>query len=526
MKKILHALFFLMLLSCSAPLFAQRYLTEIFSSVSVTSNVVYGNNNSVIRTPEDPVGFHPTAGLTLYHDTLVADVYEPVGDALAARPTVIMIHTGSFLPIFYNGQPTGAKTDSTLVEMCRRFARRGFTAISMDYRFGWDPVALTQQIRKGTLLQAAGRGIQDAKACIRYFRNNALNANTYHIDETNIILGGMGTGGYIALGVATLEGNADISIPKFLASPPNDPAHGFTAGVTFFDSTLWGNTDGYGGSLNVSSNTPGVSNAVSFVFNCGGALADSSWLRSGDVPMVCFHVVNDPFAPYADGTVIVPTTGDPVVDVSGSYTIVRRADSLMNNLSFQNNNWTDPYTVRANQVNQGHDGLFPFYLPSPGPPLFGQAGPWEWYDSSTVYFICRNVLGFTAGKTDSLWYGSFATNPDMSRNKGMAYIDTIMGYTIPRIFPQLVGVNDMARLEKSVSVYPNPARNYFYIRSSNGSAPMKHVGIHDITGRLIKSFDKINGETLMVDTRSFDAGMYLLKISFDTGEVIKKITLQ
>ena len=32
--------------------------------------------------------------------------------------------------------------------------------------------------------------------------------------------------------------------------------------------------------------------------------------RAGDVPMVCFHPVTDPFAPYGDGTVIVPTTGD------------------------------------------------------------------------------------------------------------------------------------------------------------------------------------------------------------------------
>jgi len=274
-----------------------------------------------------------------------------------------------------------------------------------------------------------------------------------------------------------------------------------------------------------SSNTPGVSNDVAFVFNCGGALADSSWLRSGDVPMVCFHVVNDPFAPYADGTVIVPTTGDPVVDVSGSYTVVRRADSLNNNISFQNNNWTDPFTLRANIVNDGLDGLFPFYLPSPGPPLFGQAGPWEWYDSSTVYFICRNVLGFSAGKTDTLWYGSFATNPNMSRNKGMAYIDTIMGYAVPRMFPLLVGVNDPARIENSVSVYPNPARNYFYVRSSDAALPMRQVRIHDITGRLIKTFDKITGESLMIDTKLLDAGIYVLKISFDTGEVVRKITV-
>ncbi|MBK5286381.1 MAG: hypothetical protein JJE25_13360, partial [Bacteroidia bacterium] len=148
-----------------------------------------------------------------------------------------MLHTGSFLPIFFNGQATGARTDSCIKVMCRQFARRGYTAIAIDYRKGWNPQALSsagQEIRTGTLLQAAGRGIQDANAAIRFFRNNALNnGNTYHIDESKIILGGTGTGGYIVFGCSSIDSYAEISIAgKFLASIPNTNYH-FTPGVSY-----------------------------------------------------------------------------------------------------------------------------------------------------------------------------------------------------------------------------------------------------------------------------------------------------
>src|SRR5205085_7297802 len=109
-------------------------------------------------------------------------------DVLPNRPTVIMIHTGSFLPIFYNMQPTGSRNDSAIVTMCKQFARRGYTAIAVDYRAGWNPAATGaagQEIRTGTLLQAAGRGVQDLKACVRFFKNNAA---TYHVDVDKIIL--------------------------------------------------------------------------------------------------------------------------------------------------------------------------------------------------------------------------------------------------------------------------------------------------------------------------------------------------
>lgn len=520
-KPLLPFLLTLGLICSSANLFSQRFLSEVFSSVSVTPNIVFGENIQFLTGVADTID-------------LKADVYQPVGDTMTARPTVIVIHTGSFLPIFYNGQATGIKSDSAVTELCRQFARRGYTAIAMDYRLGWNPQAIGpagQDIRTGTLLQSVYRAMQDVKACVRYFRNDASGSNTYGIDESRFILTGVGSGGYVAMAYVCLNNPAQIELPKFLAATTNSN-YGFTAGLTYINQSIWGDFDGYGGApgYNLATNTPGVANDVAFVINMGGALGDSSWLQAGpNVPFVAFHVVNDPFAPYKDGSVIVPTTGDFVVDVSGSWRVIRIADSLQNNIAFQNNTWTDPYTVRANQVNDGFDGLFPFELPDPPGPATGQAGPWEWYDSTTVYQTCMLGLGFTQGKTDTIWYNSLATNPDMSRSKAIAYIDTIMGYANPRIVAALnlsTGINNLSSIKSSLSIFPNPASGFINIDASSTNAPVRYISLYDITGRLVSKVATLEDQKIKLDVQSLQSGSYLIKIGFDAGEVTEKISIR
>jgi hypothetical protein len=94
-----------------------------------------------------------------------------------------------------------------------------------------------------------------------------------------------------------------------------------------------GNIDGFNGALNLYR-TNGQNSDVNFCVNAGGALADTSWLAPGDVPMVAFHTVFDPFAPFSQGIVIVPTTGEQVVEVQGSNVFMKLANDYGNNNSF------------------------------------------------------------------------------------------------------------------------------------------------------------------------------------------------
>lgn len=495
---------------------AQRYLSEIFTDVTVTPNVIYGNNQTIF-----PSGT-PTAS------DLKMDIYQPVGDVEPIRPLIIYLHTGSFIPAVFNQNPTGGKSDSTAVEMCKQFARRGYVVASATYRQGWVPTSPDQDVRTGTLLQAVYRAIQDAKVCVRYFYEDAAaTGNTYGVDTNNIILGGQGTGGYIAMAYATLDKPAEIQLSKFLSSTTN-ATYGFQIGQPYVNQSLLGDFDSYGGIalLNNPNNHVGYSSNIRFVFNMGGALGDSSWLEAGDAPMVAFHVLNDPFAPYGDGPVYVPTTPPQfVVDVSGSQTVIIKSNLLGNNACFNAAGFTDVYTTTANGINGGEDGLYPFLRPTP-PFAPGEAGPWEWYDS-TALTVYAQAVGLAASAGTQAYMNGLGTNPDMSKAKALAYIDTIQNYVNPRIVYCLGlpdGINE-TNVGSILAVYPNPASSQFTI-SSDAKLDITKVELADITGKAVWKKEKLSGSTLTFNRGNLSSGIYIVRITTDKGTVSKRISLQ
>jgi hypothetical protein len=392
---------------------AQRYLTEVFTEVDVQSNITYGVNATVIA--------YSQLGQAI-PQPLVMDVYSPAGDTETNRPLVLYFHTGNFLPTPQNGSPSGTKTDLNVVEMCTRLARMGYVVASCDYRLGWNPVASTQEERVYTLINAAYRGVQDCRTAIRYFRKTeAENANPYGIDPSRICVWGQGTGGYIAFAAATINEYADIAIPKFTREIEVPPMSGNFITVPMVIEEI--NGDIYGTSVGINPNDGdtlcypnhmGYSSDFSVMVNMGGACGDSSWVTQEDVPMISFHAPSDPFAPYGIGTVIVPGFNLPVVEVSGSYHVQQMAGMFGLNMPFAlADGEGDIYTTQANTYNNGLYGLYPLNRPSGSET---DSAPWEWWNADNP----NNANGLL-------------TNPDMSMAKGMAYLDTIQGYSAPRI---------------------------------------------------------------------------------------------
>jgi hypothetical protein len=511
MKKLLQ---FLLVLSLPALSFhgamAQRYLSPIFPSASVTPDVVYANNIQVLTGT-------PTAV------DLKTDIYQPAGavDPLSQRPLVIILHTGSFLPPVINGSPNGARRDSNIVFTCTELAKRGYVAAAVSYRLGWNPAATGaagQDIRTGTLLQAVYRAMQDAKSSVRFFK---ANASTYGIDTTKIIMGGYGSGGYVALACASVDKTQEINLPKFLAQTTN-VNYGFVAGQSYVNQALIGDFDGFGGipQLNNPNNNPGYSSDVDFVFNMGGALGDSSWLEAGDCPIVGFHVVSDPFAPYGNGAVIVPTTGDFVVDVSGSSIVAQKCELLGNNNCMINANFNDALSTYAASVNGGIEGLYPFYTAT-NP----QSGPWDWYDSTTTVAVAQ-FLGYPASQGTLVYQNALLTNPDMSKAKATAYIDTIMGYVNPRIVTCLgltTSINYLENLSSNVRVSPNPAQSTTTIFADMLAGDIRNVKVYDILGNLVLNVEGVNNRQFTIERNKLDAGVYIVRTTFDKGEATGKL---
>ena len=559
MKRKLHVAFLAIAFGMGTAAVGQRYLTEVFTNaeVTITPDVIYGTNidflTSNLGSPLVPANvtelqtavtlgnpipaayFDPSdPGTAVKVTNTRMDIYQPdqAVDAEMMRPLMIYVHTGNALPPPVNGSPNGTRKDSSAVEMCSRMARRGYVAVSMSYRLGWNPLATTEQERRGQLLNAIYRALHDVRQCTRVMKADAAGANTYRIDPNKIIVIGEGTGGYIALANATLDDPAELYIDKFLPDP-------FDPTTSYVDSTLVGNLDGFNGQLCLYRPN-GQNHATQFCVNMGGALADTSWLEQGDAPMVAFHTTFDPYAPFTEGIVIVPTTGGPVVPVQGSNLFMDLVNSYGNNNAFSTLS-PDPFTDRARalygttvshgtpvNIHSG-EGLFPFVTPNwpaMNPAFREEASPWQWWDPNSAAAQTVVIPGpppVTAGQA------SQASNPNFSGAKGRAYIDTIMGYMNPRIVcalglgPCLItGVNENVAAASLVELYPNPATNNVLISSRD--AIIRRYRVYDVHGRMVQNAS-VNAQRFVMERGSLEAGTYVMHMDTDNGPLVRKLML-
>lgn len=499
--------------------FAQsRFLDPVFDNVTVTTNQIYGVNATILA--------FQIAGQAI-PQPLIMDVYEPTGDTAALRPLVIFWHTGNFLPYPQNGNIGGTIRDSAVVEICRRLARMGYVAAAADYRLGWNPVASTKDERVLTLINAAYRGVQDANTCVRYWKKTVAEfGNPFRVDTSRIVHMGEGTGGYVGLNVGALDNYFKIptaSNGKFLLSdgqggfvpmvlePVNGDIeakqYGINPGIPFLPFPV-GDTLCYANHVNYSSKfRVGV--------NLGGAIGDTAWVDPGQPPIISVHTPYDPFAPYKEGLVLVPITPPlEVVEVQGSYLVSYLANQYGNNATIAPSNLSDFQSAVNDEAfakNDGLEGLYPIY--GTGGPY--DSAPWQYWDPAT------NVNSATG----------YQTNPDMTREKALIYIDSIMAFVMPRLYAtmdlyELTSTNEVLGGEQiHLVTYPNPASEEVFI-SVNKDYPIRNIGVYDLKGSQVDFISGINSNYYYLKVNRYLSGQYVLQLQFDKGIAARQIVVK
>ena len=530
MKNFSTLFTFLLLLTATLQLTAQRYLTEVFDDVTVTTDHVYGVNATILL-----LGL---AGEALPEE-LKFDFYEPTGDTAEERPLILMFHTGSFLPIQLNQTVLGSRTDSTVVEMANRLAKMGYVVAMVDYRLGWNPAAETQPERALGLLQAAYRGFQDGHTAVRYFKKSYEEGNPFAIDTSKVAVWGVGTGGYIALGMAFFDKYSEIATTefppgKFLTDIDGDPSTLEPMVLLPINGDLEAKTVGVMpdpplppfpiGDTLCYPNLPEYSSEVHLCVNIAGAIGDLSWLEEGDMPVINFHVPSDPFTPYESGVLTVVATLDPIVEVQGGKLIAEKADDLGNNASFYTiEEEDDPYRQAAMEASAkaGHDyfeGLYPFNRPT-NEHGNDEGDPWTWWEPA-IWDAIPHPLGGTFHSE------GLQNNADMSPEKARMYIDTIIGYFAPRAFRalDLTPVSEPILKEHhiTVNVAPNPATASTFI-STAAEKQILDVELLNMQGQSVLQYLHINHNQVRVDRENLPAGLYLVKLRFEEGVLTKKL---
>jgi len=255
-----------------------RYIDEVFENVNKIEDVVYGN------APDLPFWFW--FEWNTEDVDLTMDIYEPVGDTISNRPVIVFAHTGAFF--------SGNNELDDVSSLATSAAKRGYTAVSINYRLGLNVLSSYSGER------AVYRAVQDGGAAIRYLREFS---DTYNIDPNSIFMWGTSAGAFVGLHLSYLD---EEDRPESTYGSGSDPDLGC-----------------YVCEGNDYNQDPRPNALVS----CWGAIASLDWIDENDtIPAIMFHGSLDPIVPINSGFPFTIDIALPIV--YGSNLIHERLNEM------------------------------------------------------------------------------------------------------------------------------------------------------------------------------------------------------
>lgn len=195
------------ILSCI--LFAQDPYTQSIYGYTVQSDIEYGQ----------AIDFSGN------NETLLLDIYKPVGDNNCQRPCLVLVHGGSWI--------AGSKEDIDIVNIGKEFAKKGWVVATVNYRLGthktsnYTMYALCNNsisapcgyiADSAEVIRANYRGQQDVKGAIRFMKNRFMLDST---DVNNVFIAGESAGGFVSFAAAFLNDPSEKSL--LCAAIPDAP---------------------------------------------------------------------------------------------------------------------------------------------------------------------------------------------------------------------------------------------------------------------------------------------------------------
>lgn len=394
-----------------------RYQTDIYANVDVTSNIQYGSNLDLDNN----------------NVNLMMDIYQPQGDTATNRPVIIFAHGGSFYG--------GTKTDADIVFFCTEMAKKGYVCASISYRLTG---SIFDLISEETTVKVVFNAIQDGKAAIRFFRQDAATINTYKIDPDQIFIGGTSAGGILGINLTYADDINKLSTPW----------------------QTWANEIG---GLEGNSGNPGYCSRSNGTFGFAGAIADTSYIESNDVPWYGSHSEDDATVQYGYGQ---PLNGFNPVNLSGS--------ELLN--------------IRL--TNLGIYNHFDSYTGSDHPPFANSASIMADNKDSLAMFL-YNILDCNPNNLKKATQKTCASNP--------TNIDLVSNTSIIE------------------GIYPNPFEGVVNISLKDISNT--NIFIYNTMGQLVIN-EKANQYIQKIDLSNFPNGAYFIKVTAGNDVYTKTIIKQ
>ncbi|MBK9255637.1 MAG: alpha/beta hydrolase [Saprospiraceae bacterium] len=319
-----------------------RYINEIFPTVTETTNVLFSSN---VPRPNPGGGFYESVtGYPLnvreYQTTnvnLYMNIFKPVGDTIGKRPVIIICFGGGFV--------AGSKDHWSMRLIAQGLARRGYVTALIDYRLGMN------MFDQDLAMRAVYRGIQDGRSAVRFFRADASGANNYRVDPDQIFIGGHSAGAFVALHNAFLD--------KETERPLSTYAWLQSCGFLGLSNCACPNQ----GCLDCVGNNQSFSGHANALFSLAGAVGSTAYIESAiDPSALLFHSQDDGTVPYTSGEpfgdISYLVVGSDLPIVYGSLPISQAATGL--GLPYQFNSYTNRgHGVHEATSNSLYDDILP-----------------------------------------------------------------------------------------------------------------------------------------------------------------------
>lgn len=429
-------------------------------------------------------------------DTLSLDIYKPVcSDTTVQRPLMLFIHGGAFL--------AGSKSDQSITRLCKEFAKRGYVTASINYRLGmvsdnkawscnYPNYSCIFTTDSAEWIRAAYRGIQDAKGALRFLIKHA---QVHKIDPHNVFVAGESAGGFIALGVATLDTISEKfpqafqlnAVPKPHSTAQNcdyNLKHRFDT-----DSIQRPDLGSIDGHIELSAQNYTIKGVANIFGGMNANLLAQIPSGKHKPAIYLFHQPCDLVVPFDSGVIFK--------DLSWCFTNGYGCNAIQNTPKIYGSkaiaNWNTSFQYGYPMKTDFTQTSFPnSYLLGSGSCLDQVNNPCHSYDN----FALRE-------RSIALFFAQH-NNADTSC--------LLQSGTKKQLF---------SKTEPSLKLYPNPVLNNVQMIISNQSA--WHLSIFDAMGKVL--FEKtgtINESQFELNMESFAAGVYFVKLSgVNMSEVVR-----
>lgn len=427
--------------------------------------------------------------------TLSMDIYLPKCEDsthIGERPLMIWVHGGAFL--------SGSKDDNSIQQLCKAFAQRGYVTASIGYRLGFvaDDNQWQCNFPNYSCLFAADssewgrayyRAIQDVKGGLRFLVNRK---EAYKIDPQNIFISGESAGAFTALGVALMDSAIERPSYTFALSEVPKPHSGtlncdYNQGINFGNTVSRPDLGDIEGNIEPSSQQytiKGVGNMY------GGMMSNLfQYIPNGKLKpsIYSFHQPCDLIVPI-DSNFVMWGLSWCFTNGYNCYGLANNKLKIYGSRAFSHLNTANGYGYNIH--NEFTATNFPYsFLLGVASCVDQASNPCHAYDNKSLRE--GNLAAFFAPLITS----GIPCDSNLS-------IEPKSDFVAPE-----------------VSIFPNPAKHYFEISTTN-AALIKGLSIYNMLGQLVYETKIDNRARIQVKSESFNAGVYLVKVKMQQNQVI------